>query len=93
MKKGESGGEAPAPAQFTWSPELDMQARIFDRLGSILHLQRMLLLKGSGKSGGDSPKPYPRPKTAMAAIEAELRWQQHETLKSKFLPQTGTPVD
>lgn len=89
------GEESFAPPQATWSPELDMQTRIYDRLGALLHVCQAMVLKGSGKNVGEAPKPHPRPKTAMAEARAQKRWAQHEELKSRFLPERPQdgPVD
>lgn len=72
--------EAPEVRMSTWSPEMEVLAAVFDRLGSVI--------AAVVASGGNRPpdvQPFPRPITAAEQARSALRREKHQKLVKRLL--------
>ncbi len=74
-----SGSSAPAVAE--WSPEVELLAAVYDRIGELIAVQTT----APGKTV-KPPKPWPRPLTAADRARTRQRQDSYENLKRKLFP-------
>lgn len=78
-KQAEKAGQAIAggPSLTTWSPEVDMLARVLDKLAVLVEAQKQ-------KPG--KVVPYARPSTAFERAQRRDRQATHDRLVAAMLP-------
>lgn len=64
-----------------YSPEFEMLANLYDRLGDLIQAT-------IAAQGGKPPKvkPYPRPSTALDRVRERRRYDKHRRLVARVLP-------
>lgn len=77
------GDEPPpaGPALRSWSPEVDMLARVLDATNQVA----FVIGKANGAKG-KAPKPAQRPPTAMETAKLRFRQKRHDILVRRMLP-------
>lgn len=85
---GEDEEGPKGPGLQNWSPEVDLMTKILDVLKNIAYINIMAASKG--KANQQSPKPEPRPQTALAreTKQSDFRRRQakHKDLVAQMLP-------
>lgn len=79
-REGQPEPEDTGPPMSEWTAEVDMLAKVYDRLGELI----MVTVAASGpKTKPKPPKPTSRPRTAFAKVRADRREKKHEHVKSR----------
>ncbi len=73
--------DRPRALLSDYSPEVELLAAVFDRLGELINVQ---IMRGQGKA--QSLEPWPRPVTAMQVLEDRSKRDQHRRLVERMVP-------
>ncbi len=77
LATGRQGEWHPSIAE--WSPEVELLAAVYDRLGDLL----AVTVTARGKKP-KLPKPWPRPRTAADRVRARKRKQTYDDIMAKL---------
>jgi hypothetical protein len=79
--------ERPKPRRYMaeWSVEVELLSSVLDRLGELISVSMV----AAGAKKAPKVAPAPRPMTAFERARSKRRWQNHNALVSRVLPDDG----